>query len=95
MVLAKEKRMNLVTTDEKKPPEEAVLDARALIHPTREQQIHLIASLLELEAQFGRLTRRAGGCGEMKLMQELEKRWDDYALLIAPLCARAPSKLFE
>lgn len=87
--------MNAVTLDEKKPLEEAVLDARVLIHPTRNQQIHLIASLLDLDLHFGRLTRTAGNCGEMKLMQELEKRWNDYALLIAPLAARAPAKLFE
>jgi hypothetical protein len=87
--------MNAVTTDEKKPPEAVVSDARAFIVPTMAQRYGLIAKLQEFDRQFQSVTVAAGSCGEMKLMHELEKRWDDYSQLIAPLSARVPAKLFE
>jgi hypothetical protein len=102
--------MNLVTTDEKKPPRGVGLskvgyvpphaiprphDWRLDVEPTLAQQCRLINNLQELEMKFRAVTLEAGNSGEMKLAAELEKQWDSYVLLIAPLSARAPAKLFE
>lgn len=83
--------MNTVATDEKKPPKK-VADT---VTSTIGQQVCLIGQLNAVDAAFGVATRSARVCGEIKLSEALERCWDDYLVLLAPLHARVPAKLFE
>lgn len=82
-------------TDEKKPPQQvACIQERQLAQSVRGQE-SLINKLHALDYAFGVATRSARASGEMKLMEELERRWDDYADFLAPVLLRVPAKLFE
>lgn len=83
--------MKLETT----PPQVAdFTPANPLAFPGRTQEL-LLNALYELDNAFGRATRAARASGELKLMQELEKRWDDYAEFLSVPLSRVPAKLFE
>lgn len=82
-------------TDEKKPPLEAAISQERKLPPSVWPQEFLIGKLHALDYAFGVATRAARVCDETKLMAELERRWDDYALFLTPALLRVPAKLFE
>jgi len=81
-------------TDEKKPPQEVDHESHKPVLRSVRSQESLIDKLYALDNAFGVATRAARASGEMRLMVELETRWDDYLALLAPL-ERVPPKLFE
>ena len=82
-------------TDEKKPPQEVGIEQICVAQFPARTQEHLLDALFRLELAFGQATRAARTSGELTLMHELEKRWDDYSAYLSVPLSRVPAKLFE
>lgn len=82
-------------TDEKNPPLEVAGDQATTLAPSVLGQARLVDKLRAIDSAFGVATRQARASGEMKLMREIERRWDDYAAFVSPVLLRVPTKLFE